>query len=68
MAFDIDLFNADTVTPECLARAIDLVVNEYPGRLILEIAFGTDFLAVQFVDGRKFIDFPVLRTGEEHAH
>ena len=64
MGFEIELVNADTVTPECLARAIDLVVHELEGRLIFSITFGDDFLAVDMFDSIKYIDFPVQRVGD----
>ena len=68
MAFEIALENAADVTPECLARAIDLVVRELEGSLIESIWFGDDFLSVETFGQRHHIDFPVIRTGDHHAH
>lgn len=66
MAFEIELENAQTVTPECLARAIDLVVRELEGRLVESIWFGHDFLSVELFGDRHHIDFPIQRTGDAY--
>jgi hypothetical protein len=68
MAFEIELVNADTVTPECLARAIDLVVHEFEGRLIEAIKFGDDMLGVEMFGECAYVDFPVKRTGDRNAY
>jgi hypothetical protein len=68
MAFEIELGNAQTVTPECLARAIDLVVHEFEGRLIEAIWFGDDLLGIEMFGESAFVDFPVKRTGDRDAY